>query len=146
MLNCPSCKTEMITDSAQGVVTRLCPSCKGHWVHGRNIARLLNTQYGQSTIEHIAREIESAHQNPDRITCPHCETDTLHSVTVKDYNIEFCTSCYGVYLDDGEIHRLVIERKRLNPSEVRMSDGEKVAVGAYVTTESLFWIILGIFS
>jgi uncharacterized protein len=38
--------------------------------------------------------------------CPHCKTD-LQTINLKDTNIDICPSCHGVWLDKGELEKLI---------------------------------------
>jgi Zn-finger nucleic acid-binding protein len=38
--------------------------------------------------------------------CPHCKIN-LQTLTLKDTNIDICPSCHGVWLDKGELEKLI---------------------------------------
>lgn len=47
---------------------------------------------------------------PPRARCPRCEAASLVEVVRRDVAIDRCRRCGGVWLDPGELERLVADR------------------------------------
>jgi Zn-finger nucleic acid-binding protein len=49
--------------------------------------------------------------------CPHCKTNTLESEVYEKVEIDRCTKCDGVWLDEGELGKIVTTKEMTFSSE-----------------------------
>ena len=66
--------------------------------------------------------------------CPTCPNQTLSLLTTHDVEIDACAKCYGLFLDKGEINKI------LPNTHKSQSYGGTLAAGA--TTEGIIWVII----
>ncbi|MBU1535151.1 zf-TFIIB domain-containing protein [Myxococcota bacterium] len=110
----------------------MCPTCRGLWLDPGELETIQQTQeidYSER-LEHNVNK-EAMEYNRERqlkaepIKCPGCST--LMEKQEHDHNslivIDFCPSCFGIWLDEGELEALEIyyEREHLkHPDMTRM--------------------------
>jgi Zn-finger nucleic acid-binding protein len=70
----------------------LCNFCHGIWFDGGELEQLLRRK--------LVGALDDTQQSSRR--CPACKT-TLHPAVLGNLRIEVCTTCKGIFLDDGEL-------------------------------------------
>jgi Zn-finger nucleic acid-binding protein len=123
-MKCPHDGTELGRVTAAGIELDKCHKCDGIWFdHGEmerlrdsdltDVEQMLEQQYGDPAY----KEGETS----GFMRCPRCEDARLqgcHYTFMKPVRIDRCESCFGVWLDKGELEAIIGERRELeNPSE-----------------------------
>jgi len=100
-MNCPSCKTDPLTEvKIQKVHVDQCVGCGGFWFDKGEIGSYLHFSRDTPDCAGLmakAREVDKE--------CPHCAVRLKERPYVADSDlmIDFCPDCEGVWLDSGEI-------------------------------------------
>lgn len=89
---CPGCTAPMRTFPAGKVELDRCTFCSGLWFDGGELETLLGKKL-------------PAKLDPAVVTSRKCPVDSLsmQAAEVAGLRVEFCTQCFGVFLDDGEL-------------------------------------------
>jgi FtsH-binding integral membrane protein len=100
MIACPKCKGYMFTRKRNGVEIDLCSQCSGIWLDEGELATLAETK----------RDVpqEGQKKTPTRFKCPRCGQvlDEMLYTQGQDLLVDVCSSCSGVYLDQGELEQV----------------------------------------
>lgn len=83
----------------------LCGFCRGMWFDAGELEHVLQRK--------LVGALEAAQESSRR--CP-VDKVALHPAVIGNLRVEVCTTCHGVFLDDGEL--------------VALNDGKKVVVTA----------------
>lgn len=130
-MHCPNDKTELEKSLYESVVeVDECKTCHGLWLDAGELEKKQKTIENDYTDElkkmpdHIAGafRVEKEMQEALRV-CPKCH----QPMNKKEYGycsqviVDVCSSCWGIWLDNGEIQRLEIffERSRANTKGIR---------------------------
>lgn len=100
---CPTCQNPLQEYEHQGVLLDFCRKCGGSWFDEGEIAQYFLLEKDLSD--------ESVLINPyneDGPKCPKDGTILQEYIYHKDHSlrIDFCSVCYGVWLDRGEVKKL----------------------------------------
>ena len=89
---CPGCTAPLRPFPAGKVELDRCTFCSGLWFDGGELETLLGKKL-------------PAKLDPDIVTSRKCPVDSLsmQAAEVAGLRVEFCTKCFGVFLDDGEL-------------------------------------------
>jgi len=98
---CPKCQSLIVPGAGVFPWADYCGTCRGHWLPGKAITMHLGGRTGivpGSSAQELART---------GVQCPDCRTVSL--VLLKRDGLEFerCPTCFGVFLDDGELNQVV---------------------------------------
>jgi Zn-finger nucleic acid-binding protein len=147
-MKCPGCRSNMDTKSinypVDTTIIKECDNCKGVWLSGVSVSRLIETQRSKIKIEKLV-QYSKEHQNLSKYrNCPVCSASPLNIVKVNAVELDFCENCYGVYFDKGELNWAIPNLQKPDSSRnylIKQSD-----VGAIVAFDVLLQIISGLFS
>ena len=104
---CPACGTNMaVVKLKAGISVDECPACCGLWLdHGE-----LETLSAMTTPPKrllIRKEPAVQQVRPEGTRpCPHC-AEPMTVTTVKGTRLDLCPVCKGLFLDQGELNRLL---------------------------------------
>jgi len=109
-MNCPRCRTELDPRKTDGVEIDECRDCRGVWFDAGELRRVKD----QSDPDLGWMDVELwKHEDRFRIAakpaeCPKCSR-AMVAVDYGDTGVEvdFCSSCRGVWLDAGELENIV---------------------------------------
>lgn len=97
---CPRDRTTLQQQKLEGVTVDVCPECSGAFFDAAELGRV-------SGDRELARYLAQVHGKVDSpMVCPGCG-GLMDLDRVGDVDIDHCTSCMGVWLDAGEMDRLV---------------------------------------
>ena len=109
-MNCPKCKAELFTFEVEGISLEQCNSCEGIWFDKNELRQVKDK--ADSDLNWMDFEIwkhpEKFKAGRQKYDCPKCNV----KMEVLDYDhtnieIDYCKSCEGVWLDKGEIQKLI---------------------------------------
>ena len=60
---CPRCNNEMSIDNTHGVEIDYCPNCKGVWLDGGKLERIIEQS---DSLDSSAKEVHGHHDNQDK--------------------------------------------------------------------------------
>ncbi len=122
---CPGCTAPMRPFPAGKVELDRCTFCSGLWFDGGELEALLGKKL-------------PAKLDPDVVTSRKCPADSIsmQAAEVAGLRVEFCTKCFGVFLDDGELVALN------GGKPVRVPAGQQVAARpeAKVKDDVMDWL------
>lgn len=116
--------------TAQGRAIR-CGTCAGLWLSGTTVVRHI----GQIPRPAFVRDKGSQ-------TSLHCPEDQSRLVAVMHHGVEIdaCTSCGGVWLDQGELEKILLQRNQgsaLRRLEDAANNAESISDGSELSSEAL---------
>lgn len=94
-LTCPGCSANMRTFKVGQHELDRCTFCSGLWFDGGELQAVL----GKRPAATLTEEQQSSRK------CPRCTT-AMKPAIVGGLRVEFCLTCHGVFLDDGELTAL----------------------------------------
>lgn len=101
---CPKCSTAMESIKLAGVVIDSCPFCQGCWLDGKELERITRSRGSEAV------RVNLSDPRPSELKCPRCRGTVLqqdsHS-TKTDLVLDQCQTCGGLWLDQGELPRLL---------------------------------------
>lgn len=100
---CPKCHKPM--DALPGGDAEIikCGYCFGKWVGGDSLHAFLHDHGDTSDIEAVFEEIMELDFRPGTRGCPQCPKVRLKQVNFDDIELDYCTSCKGMFFDPGEL-------------------------------------------
>jgi Zn-finger nucleic acid-binding protein len=118
-MKCPRDGTELQPVLLLGIELDKCHKCDGLWCDYGELEKL--EEFGETDLEEI---IEEKYGDPEYredqvdgyMRCPRCDGRLLEHVYtyVVPVNVDTCQSCYGVWLDDGELDKITGQKKGLD--------------------------------
>lgn len=102
-MDCPKCKSQMETVTAEQIETNRCTSCGGLWFDLREHEHLKRIA-GSEAVDSGDPARGKQQDQVRNIDCPRCHTKMIGLVFPDQPHIhyEMCSVCYGVYFDAGE--------------------------------------------
>lgn len=113
---CPKCGNAMTTSSSGATTTSSCVNCSGTWIGGRSLAAFFSNYASASNIEEAFEEIAELEFSGGERACPACAGQRLKAVQVDGTELDYCTSCKGLFFDQGELET-VFPRSRQQQAE-----------------------------
>lgn len=109
-MNCPRCRTELQTRTTDGVEIDECPSCQGIWFDADELRRVKDEKdkdLNWMDFE-LWKHADRFRLKTKPVKCPNC----AHELVTIDYDetgveIDHCTHCRGVWLDAGELEKIL---------------------------------------
>ncbi len=114
---CLSCGAGMSKQVVGDVAVDSCPSCAGTWFDGGEIVEA----YGLGWIDRGLRGKASAGRAGGR-ACPR-DRGSLGLLYVEGIEVDVCPGCHGVWLDAGELDRMVATDSRIRASAGQRQPG-----------------------
>lgn len=109
-LICPACKGELMPQKCE--VTSLeidcCFECRGLWFDRGELRRFFTSPklYQKFRLPQVDFKAGKPAQAGARV-CPRCPDQTLSAITVQEVVVDECGGCRGIWLDSGEVCRLI---------------------------------------
>lgn len=126
---CPRCRAPLSGSDHQGVVTLVCPACRGLFLRGKD----LRSQFGPAV--HLIESAERAlDQAAAALACPAgCRAMRRRFVPAArgGIHVDVCPVCDGVWLDHGEVRAILDSARKRSGLHAR----RRPAVDAAELTE-----------
>ena len=97
---CPRDRSPLQAQKMEGVTVDVCPKCSGAFFDADELGRVT----GDKELARYLAQVHGKANSP--MVCPACG-DLMDLDKVGDVEVDHCTSCLGVWLDAGEMDRLV---------------------------------------
>jgi uncharacterized protein len=108
-MNCPKCpNTQLTQESVESVTFDRCPSCHGMWLDVFALEKLLALDPRPLLEEDHRFEVATRDAGP-RVNCPRCKGTYLIKLNSRirpGTIVDNCKTCFGTWLDAGELSRL----------------------------------------
>ena len=103
MMNCPKCRVEMLGLALLGVEIEVCPLCNGSWLDKDELRQITRSR-GKNAVA-----VKVVSKRPTQFRCPRCRVPLEEGSHVNDpdFLIDECGECGGIWLDRGELTRLI---------------------------------------
>lgn len=117
-LRCPACRTPMTpaNDPAVPLEIDTCSGCMGLWFDADELREFFSSETLNKKFMLPDSRYDSAHQTIDISTkarrCPRCNRQPLQRKEVDTTEVDECPICKGIWLDSGEINKLVKAAKK----------------------------------
>ncbi len=106
---CPRCTdTETEAQSVAGVEIDRCPTCHGIWLDALELESLMRRDI-KPLLEADGQFEAAPNQEGPRLHCPRCKGTYLIKLNSRlrpGVIVDSCTTCFGMWLDAGELTRL----------------------------------------
>lgn len=117
-LICPACRKIYLkpyTDPGTGLEIDSCPKCWGLWFDSNELAQFFKSGALKNRFYLIeeSKPLESTGYtiSTRARACPRCKI-AMSEKLFGDVSIDICPTCHGIWLDDGELQRIVIQFKK----------------------------------
>jgi Zn-finger nucleic acid-binding protein len=127
---CPHCNCNLESVADRDLPVYNCPGCSGTWISGRSLHAMLAKSSDSASIEQILNSILNLDYQQSRRQCPACAGRYLKVVVIETTELDFCSSCKGLFFDPGELERVL-------PTVV--SQGGKPARSGQDESQRGFW-------
>lgn len=109
-LTCPACRNELAPHRCElsSLEIDCCFACRGLWFDRDELRRFFSSPklYKQFRLPEYDFKVKIKEAPPAR-ACPRCPDQVLNELTVGDIVVDECGGCKGIWLDSGEICRLI---------------------------------------
>jgi len=112
-MNCPNCNAKLKTVSVKGVVLDVCESCDGIWFDRDELSKIIfssEEELQNSPLSESLIDDKTSHPaDEDYRLCPKCSSLMNHVLYPYESSvlIDRCIKCNGIWLDDGEIKKII---------------------------------------
>lgn len=102
-MNCPKCVSPLSEIAIENVCLDFCPGCKGIWFDKDEVAFVTELKNDLPN-----PQAERTVGRPTGFPCPRCEAklEELKFVPLLDLLVDRCPTCHGIWLDNGELHKV----------------------------------------
>ena len=105
-MRCPRCSDRFVSISTGDGALFGCPTCAGLWVERKVLLQLVRRAAADAGVTRRALGlVETPGVAVDR-RCPSCMASSLLTLTMRSVPVERCTSCFGIFLDSGELQTI----------------------------------------
>lgn len=104
---CPHCNRSLELVADRDLPVHHCPVCSGTWISGRSLHAMLARSNNSASIEQILDSILDLDFRESHRQCPSCAGRYLKVVVIEATELDFCSSCKGVFFDPGELERVL---------------------------------------
>lgn len=118
---CPNCDCNLDTITDGDLPVHKCPCCSGTWITGRSLHEMLARSSDAAGIERIFKSILDLDYRQSRRQCPSCAQRNLKIVVIDHTELDFCSSCKGVFFDPGEIESVIPGARKQAGKSTRQS-------------------------
>lgn len=111
-MNCPRCNVELKNVTVKDMALDICNSCDGIWLDKDELIKVTD-----KTIEELkdssispSLELDKTFKNVEnKLLCPKCNSLMANYIYSYDskVRIDSCKVCKGIWLDDGEIKKII---------------------------------------
>lgn len=116
-LGCPACKKiamKKFADESINLVIDSCPQCQGLWFDGGELRKFFTSESlkDKFLLDHrMSHDSFSYSMVTVQRPCPRCRKGMDHP-SVGGISVDVCRDCEGIWLDFGELDRLVKDFKK----------------------------------
>lgn len=112
---CPNCKSLLAAIEYEGITIETCSSCGGEWLDAAELGHIVKARevrFDEDERRAIAAATKITPVNVKRedrdLACPKCngQTDAINYGGDTGIVIDKCTSCDGIWLDQGELEKI----------------------------------------
>jgi len=89
-------------------------ACDGKWIPKPTL-KIVGHLEGMDLADFYSKLKLASQQSPDK-ACPACQT-ALYVSTDSGIEIDWCSSCEGIWFDSGELKSLIAKRKKIGAGE-----------------------------
>ena len=123
---CSNCWGALSASDSAGVQTYTCANCEAIWIPQKTISILMKMEQSDVSLKDIHSKLQASDVS-DR-ACPKCIDQKLKILTIKGIELDICQHCMGVFLDPGEIEKLLPKnygsiKKEYNAKEHAVVEG-----------------------
>jgi uncharacterized protein len=106
-LACPKCATSLESKTLETIPVDQCPTCQGIWFDEEELQAVLTRSHDFRRELHRSAGESSLNQKRGR--CPRDKSQMLRafSATGERVVLDMCPDCHGLWLDGGELDRLI---------------------------------------
>jgi Zn-finger nucleic acid-binding protein len=104
-LVCPGCHVPLVAVAAVGQPAHRCDRCRGIWMAERALLRLIAESPDAQPID----ELMEHNDGSPRRSCAQCGA-TMNLAWIDFLQLDRCEAEHGVWLDDGELARVLTSR------------------------------------
>jgi len=106
-IECPKCATRLESKTLETVPVDQCPTCQGIWFDEEELQAVLKKSHNLRRGLH--ENTGERNLNQKRGTCPRDKSKMLRafSSTGERVVLDMCPDCHGLWLDGGELDRLI---------------------------------------
>jgi len=123
---CSNCRGILSASDSAGVQTYTCTDCGAIWIPQKSISILIKMEQSDVSLKNIHSKLKASGVS-DR-ACPKCTDQKMKIQTIKGIELDICQHCVGVFLDSGEIEKLLPKnyssiKKEYNAKEHAVAEG-----------------------
>jgi Zn-finger nucleic acid-binding protein len=112
---CIKCTDHPLMETAQvnELSVDICPSCRGLWLDRDELRRL---SAHPDELEALRQRVSAEEPGPEPAAsgeCPACQR-RLGIAMIGSFSVEYCTICGGVFLDRGELNKVLEQTEAKN--------------------------------
>lgn len=117
-LKCPACTEDLAQAKCElsSLEIDSCFYCRGLWFDGNELRRFFSSPklYNKFRLPEHNFKVKIKNPPKERL-CARCPNQALVEVTVDQVVVDECPNCKGIFLDSGEITRLIelVEKGKL---------------------------------
>lgn len=104
-LHCPACGSELVDDFVGFCTIDECRRCRGMWLDKGELDTLTSRPLPARFLKPQVPNAAPLRPEGTR-PCPHC-AETMQVNRIKGVNIDVCPTCQGIWLDQGELNKLL---------------------------------------
>ena len=154
MMKCPNCRIDLVSQDLKGIVLDHCEKCDGLWFDKGELDRAKNE--ADENLEGFDYplwiETDKMSAAKGNRLCPKCHENmaVVNYAGYEDVPVDLCHTCHGVWLDKGELERIVAHLEDLKEEcsiASYLKDIEKEAKQLFTSEKSFFaeardlWIV-----
>jgi len=112
-MNCPRCHSPLAPVEYDGEVVQVCSSCKGEWLAGGELKKILDhhnevfTPEEIASVQGVSKDIFTAEKDDhDELDCPQCEGIRMEHFNYGDTSgivLHRCNQCNGIWMDKNQL-------------------------------------------
>jgi Zn-finger nucleic acid-binding protein len=116
-MKCPACQHALEQKSYRGNIhVDECLWCKGVWFDRGELETYKEAvRQGPEAQELGPPTFEAINGNPDKLTCPRCNTKTLVKGTIRHILLHQCETCLGIHVSGEQIADLNYDTRPNSP-------------------------------
>lgn len=122
---CPQCQCPFETSGDSAQLVHHCPQCSGTWIGGRSLHTMLAQSNDSIGIERILDSILDLDFRKSQRLCPRCTGRHLKVVMIENTELDFCSTCKGLFFDPGELERVLPVIIDPASATMKLSKGER---------------------
>lgn len=116
--DCPRDRTRLVPEKHKDVTVDACPKCRGIYLDKNELKKLS----GDADLNKYLRDMVG-YDVDSQLICPSCG-GLMDLEAVRGVEVEVCLTCFGLWLDAGELDALVAAKGK----EVEMSAAKKAEI------------------